>query len=169
LGRAEDLRKTVQCHGLVLRAELYVVEVRFAEEVGVELPGNAVRGCFGKTTREGTKHQQKAICASEQDIVGSKAAGNEVEGVGAHAFTFIRPAIAIAGADFGQADELELRHIKGCAPLRQPANPFGEVQPALRFSLVAHPHTRRLPASPPHGSCDGGMRNGLSGQCELLE
>ena len=60
-------------------------------------------------------------------------------GVRVDTLAFLRPPLAIARANSVQPDELELRHVQCRAPVRQPANTIGEVQPAMRCSPVAHP------------------------------
>ena len=65
-----------------------------------------------------------------------------------HAVALLAPALAIARADFVEADELELRDVERRPSIRQTANAFGEVQPALRFGLVAHPVMRQSACRP---------------------
>ncbi len=97
------------------------------EEI-VERFRDALRSRIGDQPRALTEHNQKAICASDQHILGPNAFGDEVGGNGLHAVALFRPGVAIPRADFPQANELELGDVQRRPPVCKAANPFCNIE-----------------------------------------
>ena len=86
---AEGRREVVDAHRMMLRADLYVGEVRLTQEEGVELGRDAAGRLVGKGSGAASEHQQEAIRAGDQHIIRSDAARDEVGGDFAYSIAFL--------------------------------------------------------------------------------
>jgi hypothetical protein len=115
------------------------------------------------------EHQQEAVGAGDQHIVGRDAAGDEMMGDLADAVALFGPAGAIALADIGDADELELGDVQRAPAVGETADALGQVKAACAVSVCVHPcHFGSLLPSPWGKPCQDRVAEGLNALRESL-